>query len=291
MFMKKRMILWVAAMTLLVIGLWWLFIKQATIVQEWNIDRTIRYAFLLENKQSTASENIEFYVFAPVSLTSTQQVTKVTSNDPFTRQQDAYGNVILQFNIERLAPYGKKEVVITTQLKLSETALGADSAQPLFLTSQPQIELENEHVIEVAQQFEYLGDEATEQVHNWLVENIEYTGYGSKDKGAAFAAKNLSGDCTEYAYLNTAINRILGIPARAVNGYVVKQDSILDPTEFHTWSEVWLDGGWQVVDPQKNIYRKQQHQYIAMNIVADTAEHSQFKKFWVSDPALKVTMK
>lgn len=290
MFIKKHLFLLVSILVVLAVTGWWLFIKQPPIVQEWNIDRTIRYAFLLENKQPTVAENIDFRVFAPVPLTSTQQVTAVTSADPFTRSQDVYGNEVLVFNIERLAPFAKKKVVITAQMKLSETALGAASEQPLFLASQPQIELEDVQVIEVARQFEATDEEATAKIHQWLVENIEYSGYGSKDKGAAYAAQNRSGDCTEYAYLNTAINRILGIPARAVNGYVVTQDAKLDPTDFHTWSEVWIDGGWQVVDPQKNVYRDQQHQYIAMNIVADTADHSQFKKFWVSDPALKVTM-
>jgi len=290
MFVNKSKSMILGVLVLIVTAGWWLFIKSPAVVQEWNIDRTIRYAFLLENKQSTVAKDVEFQVYAPVSMTSTQQVTAVTSNDPFTRKKDIYGNDVLVFDIAYLAPFAKKKVVVTAQLKLSETALGAASEQPLYLTTQPQIELDDEHVIEVAQQFTDLGDEAPEQVHDWLVEHIEYSGYGSKDKGAAFAAKTRSGDCTEYAYLNTAINRILGIPARAVNGYVITQDAKLNPTDFHTWSEVWMDGGWQVVDPQKNVYRDKQHQYIAMNIVADTAEHSQFKKFWVSDPSLKVTM-
>ena len=63
-----------------------------------------------------------------------------------------------------------------------------------------------------------------------------------------------------------ALARALGVPARAVGGYVTGQDARLTADAYHNWAEVHLDGAWQVVDPQKGRFLSHQHEYIALRL-------------------------
>ena len=74
-------------------------------------------------------------------------------------------------------------------------------------------------------------------------------------------------------YLFIALARLHGIPARAVGGYVVAESQIVRPAEYHNWAEIYLDGAWHVVDPQKRVFRERQADYVAMRII-QRPEHS-----------------
>ena len=56
------------------------------------------------------------------------------------------------------------------------------------------------------------------------------------------------GDCTEHAWLFTALARASGIPARSVYGLAYVGDA-LGAFGYHAWAEVALDGRWESVDP------------------------------------------
>lgn len=261
----------------------------------WETKRFIRYAYIIENKTSAPMQNIIFKSYSPLPMSSTQKLVELASSHKFKKQVDKYGNQVMEFTLDFIPPYGKKKISITANLLLSEVVAGAGLDDKLYLSNQPKIETENKSIIHLAKQ---ISDQSTEpqniqkDIFNWLVDNIDYSGYGMIDRGALYAVENLQGDCTEYAYLNVALNRVLGVPSRAVNGYVIDHDSKLNTSEFHTWSEIWQDGGWQVVDAQKNKFFEDQHNYIAMNIVVDTeSNNNTFKRFWISNPDLTVTMK
>ena len=259
---------------------------------KWEIKRTVRYGFILENKTSEPMKNIEFKTYSPVTISSTQKLKKLNSNRGFTTKADEFGNQIIVFNIDFIAPYAKKNISITAELILSKIAAGANIKNDIFLSKQPLIEIENKVIRNLAQNLKKDTENIQKDIFNWLVDNINYSGYGMQDRGASYAINNLSGDCTEYTYLNVALNRVIGVPSRAVNGYVVDHDTKLNASEFHTWSEVWMDDGWQVIDAQKNNYLENQQNYIAMNIVTDSLNSpNQFKKFWISNKDLTVTMK
>ena len=51
--------------------------------------------------------------------------------------------------------------------------------------------------------------------------------------------------CRDYAHLLCAFARAGGVPARYVSGY----SPGVTPPDFHACAEVWLDGGWHLVDP------------------------------------------
>ncbi len=289
---KNKKVIYTIAALLVIIVITFIFFepffKKKSI---WDTSRNIRYSYALENKTSKALQNVVFKTYSPMTISSTQKLNKLTSTQKYTTTQDKFHNQIMEFNIDFIAPYGKKTIIITAELLLSKIAAGSGSEDDLFISEQPLMETNNKKIIELANNLKNQSEELQKTIFNWLVDNIEYSGYGMRDRGALFALENLHGDCTEYAYLNVALNRALGFKSRAVNGYVVDHDAKLSPTEFHTWSEVWLNGGWQVIDAQKKSFLENQENYIAMNVVIDTQKHTQaFKRFWVSSPDLIVTM-
>ena len=80
---------------------------------------------------------------------------------------------------------------------------------------------------------------------DWIRAHVDYLP-GSSDASttAADAFISRQGVCRDFAHLLIAMTRAAGIPARMVAAYAWQ----LDPQDFHAVAEVWLDGGWHIVD-------------------------------------------
>ncbi len=65
--------------------------------------------------------------------------------------------------------------------------------------------------------------------------------------GAAGTFIDRAGVCRDFTHLGLTLCRAAGIPARAVAAYALA----LDPPDFHAVFEVFLDGGWWLVDPTR----------------------------------------
>lgn len=269
-----------------------LLMKAKEVEPVWDIDRTIRYTFMIKNTSSEPIFDAVFKTYAPAPLTSSQKVIKINSSDEYASRIDEYGNHVLDYHMSLIPPYGQKKISITVDLLLSQISAGGDPDNELYLSQQPKIETNNSLIINKAQDIVKDSKSVQQSLYNWLVDNVEYQKYGLKGEGALHALEHLAGNGADFSYLNVAMNRALGFPSRAVHGYIVKQNSKLSSTGFHTWSEVWMDQGWKVVDVQQKKYLEKDHEYIAMNIVHDTSKKNQsFKKYWISHPKLLVTMK
>lgn len=80
---------------------------------------------------------------------------------------------------------------------------------------------------------------------SWVEASLDYRGNASTGETTAldtFASR--SGVCRDYAHLLVALARAGGIPARCVAAYAPG----VDPPDFHAVAELWLDGGWRLVD-------------------------------------------
>ena len=79
----------------------------------------------------------------------------------------------------------------------------------------------------------------------WVHASLRYrpnASHGSTTALDTFATR--SGVCRDYAHLLVALARAGGIPARCVSVYAPG----VDPPDFHAVAELWLDGGWRLVD-------------------------------------------
>lgn len=79
----------------------------------------------------------------------------------------------------------------------------------------------------------------------WVRRNIEYRpNTSSGTTTAADTMRTRSGVCRDFAHLVVALARAGEIPARCVSAYAPG----VDPPDFHAVAELWLDGGWHLVD-------------------------------------------
>ena len=66
---------------------------------------------------------------------------------------------------------------------------------------------------------------------------------------ASQVAKDLRGDCRQYAMLTTALCRAAGVPSRTAVGLVYVRPEKGEPfLGFHMWTEVWIKGQWLGLD-------------------------------------------
>lgn len=79
----------------------------------------------------------------------------------------------------------------------------------------------------------------------WIADNIRYCANSTKPDGTATTTfVERAGVCRDFAHLMAALARAGGIPARVVSVYA--PDVV--PQDFHAVVEVWLEGGWHLVD-------------------------------------------
>jgi transglutaminase-like putative cysteine protease len=87
--------------------------------------------------------------------------------------------------------------------------------------------------------------ETIEAMAQWIATNIDYQIGASNAQTSAvdtFVARQ--GVCRDFAHVMAAFARAAGIPARLVSAYAWE----LDPQDFHAVVDVWLEGGWRLVD-------------------------------------------
>jgi transglutaminase-like putative cysteine protease len=81
---------------------------------------------------------------------------------------------------------------------------------------------------------------------DWIRTNIAYTpGSSDGETTSADTFQQKQGICRDFAHVMISFCRALGLPARMVSAYAWR----LDPPDFHAVVEVYLDGGWHLVDP------------------------------------------
>jgi len=109
-------------------------------------------------------------------------------------------------------------------------------------------------------------------IYDFVSQNVKYSGFNSSQIGAVRALENLAGDCTEFTDLFVALCRSCGIPAMAVEGFVLNYSS----TPKHAWAEVYCNPyGWIRFDPtpgNSNVFKKLSNQYIQLS-TARNDEH------------------
>lgn len=255
--------------------------------------RNLHYSLTLENLSSETATGVDFWVHAPVRKTPSQKCLTVVSSEPADLIADEFGDQVLHFNFPSIPPFGTKIIQIRAEMALNETPWAAElPKKDLFLTSEPMIESGNPEIIKAALELSAKSEpETAKALSKWVSASIAYSGYAEKDRGALYALRNRKGDCTEYATLFVALCRALKIPARVVSGYVYAEDSIVEPENFHNWAEVYLDGGWVTVDPQKKIFNGRSSDFIAFSLAPFGNENSPLKgehRFWCSEKDIKI---
>lgn len=236
----------------------------------YTVAKQLRYSFSLRNTRNQSLENAQFWTYAPVPHTSHQWVERLTVNQPYSLSRDALGNEILHFSFDRIAPYGTKIVNISVDLRMTDAAASSVKGD-LKRFTQPELHIESTtaQVVELAQRLRKPAPlETAQATYNWVSDSIESEAYIAEDRGALYALTERKGDCTEFAYLFTALSRANGTPTRAIGGYAFKGNGVVKAADYHNWAEFYAKGAWQLADPQKHSFMQDAADYVAMRIIA-----------------------
>ncbi len=278
---KQLAIIFIAAVIIVAVALLFALIKQDPApkqeTESYTINKTVRYSFTIKNTENTLLKDPEFWAYAPVKQTAHQKVTNLKATHKYELTQDDLGNQIMHFKFPYLAPHAAKVITVTAQLLMSQqpnTIQEKLEINQLYLGPENNIETDDQGIKQLAAKLKKpTNKETSKAINTWIENSLTYSGYIKDDRGAAYALSNKSGDCTEYSYLYTALTRANQIPSRVIGGYVYKSNAILDPTDFHNWSEYYSDGKWHLVDPQGKKHEQDQQDYIAMRIISQKQEN------------------
>ncbi|MFH1147687.1 MAG: transglutaminase domain-containing protein [Pseudomonadota bacterium] len=246
-----------------------------------DITREVQYSFTLRNKTNRLLRDARLWAYAPAKRTSAQDCEKVETSHPYDLITDELGNQILHFNLEELPPYSAKHITIQARLKLRDIpqAVMMQDLQA-FLRPEKYIESGEPEICELAKRLSGRnGMETARNINDWVFQNLKYEGYLRGDRGALYALRNRRGDCTEFMYLFCALCRANGIPARGIGGYICRENTILKPQQYHNWAEFYVDGAWQICDPQKNVFGQDESTYVALNIIGESSKNSPMRGF------------
>ncbi len=258
------------------------------------IPRHIQYSFTLQNRTSRIIKGVEFWTYAPVKHTPTQQCMSVNASQPFQVILDDQGNQILYLTFHALPPFTTRIITIEAELLLSDTP-NRISEKDLRASLQEEryCESGNPEIAGLAKSLQGPDPLKTaENIFRWVASSVRYSGYIRNPRGALYALRNKKGDCTEFMYLFAALCRANNIPARGIGGYLVRENAVLKPNAYHNWAEFYHDGVWRIADPQRKIFMQHQSHYIAMQVLAQSPENpmGNFHRFRYAGEGLKVKM-
>ena len=214
--------------------------------------RRLRFDIQLHNPGGTPLPPQPLWFCAPLSRTGTQALVSLDSSWPFERHDEWGGHTLLRWMTPALPPHGLRALTLDAVVGLSRPPR-AEALEPgAWLQPERFMESDDPAIAALALTLRRDSPRATVvAVYDWVRSQLEYAGYVADDLGAAQALRERRGDCTEYAYLVVALCRALGLPSRAVGGFVVSHDAAPRSTEYHNWAEVHLEGAWRLVDAQK----------------------------------------
>lgn len=238
-----------------------------------DIRRQLRFSLAMVNPHAHELRDQMLWIYGPAGETQTQKLRVLTASVDHEILTDEMGHRIIALRVPALPPFGRKVVTVDAVLALRDEPMLQTLTDPeQWLRSERYIEVGDPDVKSVAHQLQQAAPiDTARAIFDWVRGHLLYAGYVADDLGAVYALSQRRGDCTEYAYLATALARANGIPARMVGGYVVDRDTTVRSTGYHNWCEVFLDGAWRLLDAQKENWLVPAQRYVAFRIYRDRA--------------------
>lgn len=244
--------------------------------EEYPITRVFSYSFSIRNPTAVPRKSVEFFVFSPMKQTANQLVNRIDSSYSFSPVNVEYPVQLMKFEFDAFAPFETKVVKIKVEVSFSdESNILAESREHDYLGEDRLIEIHDKAIVEQSKKLARQSKiETLKTIYDFVNSHINYAGFIDDDLGAVYALKNKKGDCTEYASLVAALARGNAIPARVVSGFVYPSSGVLNPSDYHAWTEVFLNGKWQIVDALRRNFMVNQDQYLALRFAVDGSSSS-----------------
>lgn len=238
--------------------------------------RQLRFTLTMRNPTGAPLEDQTVWVYLPLHDTATQHLAGVRVSAAHELSRDEFGHCLLRLSFPNVGPFASKIVAVQTDVDVSAEPRAAALKSPTdWLKAERWIECEDADLRALATTFQRASPRLTlDAIYDWVSTQLKYAGYLADPMGARQALQQRTGDCTEYAFLCTALARIHGIPARPVGGYVVSGSAAPRAEDYHDWTEVYLDGAWRVMDAQKARWGPGTEDYIAFRIHRPVASNA-----------------
>ena len=212
------------------------------------------YDFFVPGKTS----KIKFIVLLPRTILGRQKIFDIKySQEPskcFSKNRNDYAEFIFinppkQFKVEITVKAKLFKYDLSTAIKKTRPNLDKDPNLIDFLKHERYIQNDDSQIQQIAKSITGINEtNRIENTYNYVIDNMEYSGYAKDDIGAIKAIEQRKGDCSEYSDLFAALCRAKNIPARVVTGYTTEFENI----SKHAWAEVYLQRfGWVPFDPQR----------------------------------------
>lgn len=160
-------------------------------------------------------------------------------------EEDQYGNKIL--NVSGEYEYIFHVSVDASKPRLNDEDYPLEQKENKYLENAYLVNASNKEIQERLDSIIGRTDstlEAIARITSWVNENLEYK-ETSKMKNTEQILENLTGVCSEYTTLYTAIARAAGIPTRITTGMA----NTGTKWERHAWAESLVNGTWVPVEP------------------------------------------
>lgn len=112
---------------------------------------------------------------------------------------------------------------------------------------------QSDHLLEFAmREFgnQQWGYRRIEGIRAWVRHHVRFLSRSSNERTSALdTIVQRTGVCRDFAHLMIALCRALSIPARFSSSLDYGADPALGPSDFHAVVEVYLSGGWYLIDP------------------------------------------
>ena len=255
-------------------------------------NRQVRYSVTMQNMKGDLLPLAELYMYVPLEKTSFQQDAGFTVTHPYRTVNDKEGNQVICVTLTNMPPYATSIVTIEANVLLQENPAPLALGDRRYLGASRLIECDNPAFDKLAPAVSKdMNLDTVKKLFDWVRQHVKITGYVRQDKGALYALQKQRGDCTDAACLFVALCRRQGIPARVMGGVVCDRNVIIRPGDYHNWAEFYLDGKWQLADPQKNRFMKDEWQYVAFTVLGDgKGPVGTFPRFRYVGTGLKVRM-
>lgn len=280
----------VSLAVLLAVGTWF-FISRAA-VDQYHVAKQVHWNLTVRNNSNRALRDIEVFSFAPLPDTWQQLLVELTGTHSVELLDQGSAQPYGRLLLEAIPPYGQRNIRLQAEVAMASGHANRERSDlDSLLEPEPLIESDDEQVLRVAHQLDQ-GDSAltARAIYDWLITEVEYTGYDPTDRGALHALKQRTGDCTEYAALAVALARALRIPARMVNGYVVNEGGRLSPFSFHAWAEIRLDNRWLILDAQEKYFDPAPETYLATHYGTSRSRQADWTRFHSPDSRVAIEM-
>lgn len=230
--------------------------------------------------------NVNFKCLLPRHLEGAQQVDSLVfsqdAEEVFYKEDNIYARFVVR------KPHSDFIINVKVYLTIFENDLNSKSIRKdttdLLKYTMSEMYLESDHpeIKSIASRFLTKSrNQTVKGIYNYVSQNVTYTVENPQDMGALYALRVKKGDCTEFADLFVALCRANNIPARVIEGVLVKNQKSVN----HNWAEVYFeDRGWVTFDPTAKSFAHLDNEYIQLTNNRTNQEldgkHYWFFKYW-----------